>query len=203
MKINPISFRGTYCLPAFSIRDRSCSRLLSKTDKYDMVVDTYFKDERLTYYVHIPSKYDKDMIKTFNKLKIPYLQVNQTEAMSSENIVSRIRMSNSDKVNGNILAEVSTKKLDELLRIDNESYIGHNLTDVSQEKYNRFSRYLRTNQPIIATSLYFKENENGQMVPRIRDGRHRFAVLRDLGIEKIPVSIDRDSIEFAKEIELI
>lgn len=203
MNINPISFKGTYCIPINSLTKKSCKKLFSKSNEYGMVFEPGTSMENNKLYIHSPQEYDNNITQMLISMKLPFQSINPKESLDNEAIHSRIFLSDFDKHQGNILIDANTQILDNALKNNPKMYVGINGKNGSGFRYERFKRYLKTNQPITATSVYLRRGKNGQISAHVNDGRHRFAVLRDMGFEKIPVSITKDSIELAREINLI
>ena len=61
----------------------------------------------------------------------------------------------------------------------------------------------KTNQEIRSTIVYLTRESSGEISTHIYDGNHRFAVMRDMGMTTVPVTIDEKSLELAKEIGLV
>ena len=93
-------------------------------------------------------------------------------------------------------------KLTELFKKDGISYIEPKGGNGIGNRYSRVIEYLKTGQPIDATLVYLNKRYDG-LSASIGDGRHRFAVLRDMGMKKIPVALHNESIELAREYGLI
>ena len=94
-----------------------------------------------------------------------------------------------------------TNVLEQKFKENGSLYVGLNGKNGSKEKYDKFKLFLETGEPIIAPIIYFDTNENETSL-HFEDGRHRFAVLRDLGMSKIPVAIDKKDIPIAEKIGL-
>ncbi len=112
-------------------------------------------------------------------------------------------LSDMDREAGKKLQIVNTRKLDNELQKDKEYYVGINGANGSGFKYERFKRFLNTSRRIIVPDIYLKKSDNGKITTYVHDGRHRFAVLRDMGLIQIPVSMDDESIALAEEINLL
>jgi hypothetical protein len=87
---------------------------------------------------------------------------------------------------------VDTKKFDSAWKEDKSFYIGLDGEGGIGKRYDGFLKFIDTHdtfeQSVVGFDIYNKR-------PSFIDGRHRFAVLRDLGMKKIPVSVDPDSLE--------
>lgn len=124
------------------------------------------------------------------------------EALDLENIKNRIQLSKNDKEFGYNLVEFDTDVLNELFKKDGVSYIEPYGKNGIGTRYRGVGEYLKTGRNIDATRVYFGETA-GKLTAVIEDGRHRFAYMRDLGMERIPISIDKNSYEVAKKYGLI
>lgn len=69
-------------------------------------------------------------------------------------------------------------------------------------RYERFEQFLQTSSNIEASYVTIAL-KNNQLVVDFLNGRHRYAVLRDKGIESLPVYMHPDSIELAKKAGLL
>lgn len=202
MNINPVSFKGTFAVPRLAYQ-KNYRQLLVFSEKNSVNLELGTSRNQDTLYIHSPYEKDEKTFKFLKRHKIPFNLLNEQECMTNKSINSRIVLSYEDEHFGNILADVNTKKLDKELSKNKDSYVGINGQNGSKEKYNRFKRYLKTNQPIDAPSIYLRKRKDGSIVVEVKDGRHRFAVLRDMGLENMKISIEKKSIELAKEINLI
>lgn len=198
MKISPISFKGTYKIIREDISNFQMNKILSKKDKFDMsfITGSYLTGDN-HFFIQTPDEKDDAAFKFLNKLKVPFTSLYKQDTLDSDNISSRIVLSKYDNTDNTILQKVRTSVLDEKFKEDKELYVAPNGINGTKTKYDRFKSYLETGEPILAPKIYFY----GQKV-RFYDGRHRFAVLRDLGMTKIPVAMEKKDIPIAKEIGL-
>ena len=90
--------------------------------------------------------------------------------------------------------------VDELLKLDNVSSIKESKYD---EKFEKFHKYLETGLDINSPVIIFSNDVNGVFGVHIEDGRHRFAILRDMGMKKIPVAVSKDSLKYLKNFALV
>lgn len=97
------------------------------------------------------------------------------------------------------VAMVDPRRIDAAWRHDRNQYVGPDGAGGDPEKYARAREFLTTADQFEAPSL--RMNEGG--VPVFEDGRHRFAVMRDLGMDRAPVAIDPYSMELAKKYGLL
>lgn len=203
MNINPISFKGTFSIDRNSISGKKYIRLISKKDEYNMTYIPNYYNNYDKLFIYTPDKYDGRMRRLLNALKIEFMIIPQSKSLTDENIISRLILSDADEDSGLKLKTVNIKKLDKELQKNPDCYVGKNGANGSGLKYDRFKRFLDTNQQIVAPRIYLRKYQDGSITTHINDGRHRFAVLRDMGLTQIPVSIDDESISLAKEINLL
>ena len=99
------------------------------------------------------------------------------------------------------LYNIKINKIESSFKKDKDYYIGVNGTNGINNRYNRFIKFLNDNPKIdiIAPSIYI--DDNGEV--QFNNGRHRYAVIRDLGIETIPFSISNNNIKQAKKYNYI
>ena len=173
MNISPIGFKGTFCLSQADFNNKKCRKMQPKIEEYEITFET--------------SGY----------------RIDESDSLDPDDIVARMVINSHDKSGDKLLQNINTKKLDSELRKMPELYIGYNGANGSSYRYDRFKSFLKTNQEILSPIVYLKRLDNGEIETHIYDGRHRFAVLRDMGIEQIPVTIDKESLELAKEIGLV
>ncbi len=152
--------------------------------------------------VSAPDKYDGEIETLLLSKGIDFHKQTKKEALDLENIKSRIQLSRLSEMQGCHLVEIDTQKLDELFKKDGMSYIEPNGKNGIGNRYQNVGEYLKTGQNIDATQVVLNEYD-GDLTASILDGRHRFAYLRDLGMEKIPVAIDKDSFKTAQKYGLI
>lgn len=105
-----------------------------------------------------------------------------------------------DENAGYVLVPVNVKKFDELLQQVPDIYVGPNGAGEIHGRYERFKEFLKTGIPIEASSGGVSEDG---LRAGFSNGRHRWAVLRDMGFEYIPVSMDRGSLKRARALGLL
>ena len=203
MNINQVSFKGTFALDRDDIVPKKFLKILDKEDELCLSLETSSDIDSTRLFMHLPDELDVSLMKLLEKIKLPYIRLSEAETLSHDNIRKRIVLNRSCMQDNPILVEVNTSKLDEELRKHHDVYVGKNAASGSSARYERFKNYLKTNQEIRSTVIYLKRELNGEISTHIYDGNHRFAVMRDMGMETIPVTINKDSLELAKEIGLV
>ena len=81
--------------------------------------------------------------------------------------------------------EIDVEKFDKAWSQDKVYYIPPKSRINSQRK-KQFLEFLKTNTPIILPEIRLIDG-----VPDFINGRHRFSVLRDLGLKRMPVMVDQ------------
>ena len=85
--------------------------------------------------------------------------------------------------------EVDIEKFDKGWSLDKVCYMPPKGIASSQRKL-RFVDFLREGEPIIIPDVSLLPDN----IPHFDNGRHRFSVLRDLGLEKMPMAVDDDHV---------
>jgi len=96
---------------------------------------------------------------------------------------------------GNQLVHVNPNTFDKAFQGTDWQYVGQGGKGGIEGRYNRFGDFVKNVPSIRASNATV--NKNGSVV--FGDGRHRYAYLRDQGLESIPMSMDKESIEHAKK----
>ena len=97
-----------------------------------------------------------------------------------------------------ILLNVNVGKIDKAWRKNNRSYIGRGgSVNAIGNRYEKFIEFLKKNKKIEASEIYFKKDGTISF----DNGRHRFAVLRDLGMDRMDIAVRRDNIDEAEKYE--
>jgi hypothetical protein len=87
----------------------------------------------------------------------------------------------------NVIIEIDVKKADIDLQKDTNFYVGPHAKGGFPEKYNKIKELDKIEMP------YMSIDENGQV--GFLDGRHRFAYLRDTGLQRIRIVVPKDKVE--------
>ena len=96
---------------------------------------------------------------------------------------------------GNKLHFVDADKFEEAFKKNEMQYVGKNGThNAIGKRYENVGEFLKTAKSMRASQADVKKD--GSVI--FGDGRHRFAFLRDKGLKKIPMSLDKESIRYAK-----
>jgi hypothetical protein len=97
---------------------------------------------------------------------------------------------------GNPLVAIDVNKFDQAFAREREAYIGRGGTGNSiRDRYQRFVAFLKANDTIEASTISVGENGRVDFI----NGRHRYAVMRDLGVKVMPVVITADTVENARK----
>ncbi len=198
-----VSFKGAFCIPTPVLLQKQRDKLMKKYDKYHMKFKTIcHRNDVNETYIYVPDSYDDKIEKMLNKMDIPHYYFNPFQSLDINEIHSRIVMDELDKTIGLSQVEIDVKKLDKILQ-ETHYYVGYNGIGGSKEKYMGFKDFLHTRNSIEPPLLHLERQKDRTVSTIIQDGRHRFAVLRDIGLKTIPVRMNEDSFELAKEIGII
>ena len=202
MKINKINFKGTFSIPHSDNYAKNREKILRKSERYQMEIDrVLYRDEIDETHITIPDELDSKFEKFLIKKDIPYYYFNITEHLDKNEIHDRITLGDMDQF-GYELKEINVKMLDNVLKKNQKMYVGYGGKGGIDSRYLRFLRYLHTKNKIQAPTLSLMKNSTGKIIIELTDGRHRFAVLRDLGLETIPVALSEQTRKIAKETGL-
>ena len=89
-------------------------------------------------------------------------------------------------IDTDVPVEINIEKFDKAWSLDKGYYIPPKSRINSQRKL-RFVDFLRGGKPIIMPEVGLLPNN----VPGFDNGRHRFSVLRDLGLKRMPIAVDK------------
>lgn len=95
---------------------------------------------------------------------------------------------------GNVLANVNPQAFDKAFKKTEWQYVGPQGQGGIGDRYNKFGEFAQTAPSMNAS------NVSVDKIGRITfgDGRHRYAYLRDQGVDNIPMSMDKESLANAK-----
>lgn len=203
MNINPISFKGTYIISSNNVSLYQSKKIIAKANEYNMIFEAGNYENPGQIFISVPDKSDKDVLEFFEKIKLKFEKAACLTTLTEDSITPRIILSENDKYGDKILQSINAQILDSELKKNPYLYVGYKGKNGSILKYERFKRYLMMNQQIYAPSIYFRKTGSGETETIVHDGRHRFAVLRDMGFAKIPVAISKEDIATAKELGLM
>ena len=98
---------------------------------------------------------------------------------------------------------LDVSKIEKLFKKKEDLYISYNGGRNSiSNRYQNFIDYLKTGQKIEAPRIEITEALNEPDIEFI-DGRHRFSVLRDMGMTQMPFALSEQSYEIAKKYDLL
>ena len=219
MKISPVSFGSTYIVSSknnspekinevfeldyiFKKNNVSGKNKIYSLGRIDYNCNQQFFSDK---HIIIDNETDELAESFFKQRNINFVKKSNEELFNHENIINRMRVPN--KKYGyqrykNGLVYVDTEKIEELFKNSNQ-YIGtyKYLEPYSQNRYDGFLEYIKSDMPIDAPEVYFHKY-SGTPEISFQDGRHRYAVLRDMGFEKIPFAMDKESYNLIKEYGL-
>lgn len=101
------------------------------------------------------------------------------------------------------IVDVKTSPFEKLFKSSNPAqYIGETGNIQVPKRYERLKELFASKNDIEASEVCI-QMQNGKPIIKFEDGRHRYAIMRDLGLTKIPVAMDKSSIETAKRAGLL
>jgi len=100
-----------------------------------------------------------------------------------------------EKKQGNKIAHVNPETFDNAFKKTEWQYVGKNGAGGIKGRYENFANWAKDAKSMYASNASI----NPKGIVTFGDGRHRYAYLRDEGIQKIPMSMDKESIENAKK----
>lgn len=100
-----------------------------------------------------------------------------------------------DKKSGGELVNVNPSAFDEAFSKTSWQYVGEKGKEGISGRYEKFQNFLKDAKSIEASNV--SVNKDGGVV--FGDGRHRYAVLRDMGLDELPIVMDKESIKNAKK----
>lgn len=98
------------------------------------------------------------------------------------------------------LFNLSVKKVNDSWKNDKNYYIQPNGVGGIGKRYNRFKEFLNSDPDVIYAPVVHID-EDGNI--HFDNGRHRFAVFRDIGYKTLPISISKQSIKNAQKFNYI
>ena len=153
-------------------------------------------------HLSVDDKYDSFIETLLLQNNINYTKQTHEDAILHDNIYDRIVLSDSAKVYGKKLVGLNTAKIEELFKKD-MAYISPNGEKGSiSNRYEGVKEYLLTGRNINATEAVLTE-DNGELKFTVLDGRHRFSVMRDMGMHKVKMALSEDSAKLAEKYGLI
>ncbi len=202
--LNPISFTGTFCIqqtPAFA---KNREKIAQKRFRCEMLIeDVKYRDKIDETHITVPDYYDDKTRKLLDKYNIDYYYFNILQHVNKDEIIERMKLDPIDKMFGMTTVNIDVEQLDKILEIQSPCHVGYKGQNGDIQKYNRFKRFLYTKNEIKPPTLSVIKDTDNNIKLEITDGRHRFAVLKDIGMKKIPVIISEESRNIATGAGLI
>ena len=202
-----VSFKSNYKMPLNANSSDAVKPLYAYWNRGVEIYEHF--DSRITsadsfgqMIIDADDKFDGKIEALLKANGIKFTKKSRFELMETNNIISRIRLSDSDKRYNGELAILNAEKVEELVKKDNSYYIKPGASNGIGNRYDDIIEYLKTGQDIDASTIHIRE-DNGKPVLGFIDGRHRFCVYRDMGIPNIPFALDLKSLSVAKKYGLL
>jgi hypothetical protein len=129
----------------------------------------------------------------------PPSKVNLTPSLQIDGKVLPVTMHRLEEKAGNQIVNINPKTFDQAFSKTQWQYVGKGGEGGIEGRYKGFENWLKDAKSMTASNV--SVNKDGGIV--FGDGRHRYAVLRDMGLDKLPISMDKDSIKNAKKFGYI
>lgn len=101
------------------------------------------------------------------------------------------------------IVDVKASSFEKLFKTSNsQQYIGEAGNIQVPKRYERLKELFASDKDIEAPEVYV-QIQNGRPIIKFEDGRHRYAIMRDMGMQKIPIAMDKESIKNAQKAGLI
>jgi hypothetical protein len=124
---------------------------------------------------------------------------NLTPSLQIEDKVLPITMHKLEEKAGNQIVNINPETFDKAFSKTDWQYVGKGGEGGIEGRYKGFENWLKDAKSMTASNV--SVNKDGGVV--FGDGRHRYAVLRDMGLDKLPISMDKESIKNAKKFGYI
>ena len=128
----------------------------------------------------------------------------QPKNKKGQPILSKIKLKNKElpvtmhpieAKNGDKIAHIDPKVFDKAFAKSSWQYVGEKGKGGIEGRYEKFAEWVKNADSMNASNVAV--NKDGGVT--FGDGRHRYAYLRDEGVEKIPMAMDEESIKYAKK----
>jgi len=153
-------------------------------------------------FIAVDDSYDSKIEAMLKSRGIDFHKKSFKETLNPNDIKLRMVLTPFDENQGRKLVDLDTQKLESAFQKSAFYLTQEDLSGYEFQHYQDVYNFIKLGSLIDAPSVYLKE-ENNELVADFQDGRHRFCVLRNLNMDKIPVAIDKESIELAKKHKLI
>ncbi len=131
-----------------------------------------------------------------------YTFISKDNPLNFNNINNRIFIPKDLNLKYPNLVKINIEKLDKILSIDPYFYIRPQQNISNLYNYHRAFEYLKTGNEINAPILLLFEEDN-KINAGFLDGRHRYSVMRDLGMKQIKLAMNNDTLAIAKKYGLL
>ena len=218
MKISPVSFKSTYFINSKSNGTEAYDNALNKISEvsdaakiYESIKMINGRNYDFVSQANIVANqgYDEFIEKSLLAQKIKFVKKSNKELLSEEAIKKRAVVPNSDYPTPRYLDKpvyVDAKKFDEAFKETAGSgfYIEPYfcMSEAEKEHTDKIMVFMKSGLPIKLPEVVVRNN-NGKAEIGFQDGRHRYAIMRDLGFKTIPLAMDKNSFMAACETGLI
>ena len=121
---------------------------------------------------------------------------------SPDSVKERVVLSPEEKARDFKLVEVDRYNFDMNYEDHGFGYIGHGNNVTQPERMDRFEEYLKTGKKIHAPIVYIRDTGRHPEIS-FQDGRHRYAYMRNMKMNGIPLAMNEESLRVAKKYNLL
>lgn len=210
MKLNysPITFKSHYRFNTSEATDDIEMRFLEMENEKFQFREKPTEDIKLLVqgiygegFVSASDKYDKKIESILASRGIKFEKTPLDVMVSQDSVLSRIEQRPTDRNKDYFLLDIEPEKFDKIFS-ESQQYIGKFGKGGIDNRYHDFIKYMEIGMPIYASTVVIRE-ENNKPVISFVDGRHRYSVMRDLGFDRIPISIDEESMQVAQKYGIL
>jgi len=205
-----ISFQGTYKILASENPKRTedifkaADTIYEKCHATDILTDYPQENGKVDVIWTIPV--DDCMNKTVDEiltaLGIKFTRKNHDELFDKGEIKKRIQLPEFLAEDKYSLVEVDTDKFNKAYKAHSFAYVGDYKNVAFKRRYEGVQEYIRTDRPIDASIVFVKDKGDYPEID-FQDGRHRYAYMRNIGMEKIPLAMDEASKKACEKFGLL
>lgn len=206
MNISPISFKSTYIVDSKKNNLDSYYDAIENIEYNSHGTRVYESDlDRGVAHIVTPNNLDDMMELWLEQMNINYVKKTDKELLCEESLKKRLVVPNGDYNRQVYLPNpifVDAEKFDAIYKKSGFYVEPYPDLDEDEKKRNdEVKEYMRSDLPFKISEVYIK-NDGSPKIDFV-DGRHRYAVMRDMGFKKIPVAMNQESYNIAREIGLL
>lgn len=208
MNISP-NFTGTYKILSSQNKEKT-KDIYNATDKiflnYGIETTTDFTrppaPHDILWTIAADDSMDLNIERILSSRGIKYTKKDYTQLFDIDDIKKRIKLPDDCPKEKYSLVEIDTEKFNKAYKAHGFAYIGDSTNVAYPQRYEGVKEYIKADKPIDA-SIVFVRDDGAFPEIAFQDGRHRYAFMRNMGMDRIPVAMSKESVETAKKYGLI